>query len=275
MSATTLAATDTHRTVCDQMARRIVLPARPQRIVSLVPSQTELLFDLGVGDRVVGVTRYCVHPDNAREMAANIGGTKRFDLKKIAALRPDLVIGNKEENYAEGIQALAADFPVWMSDIATFEHATDMIRSVGELVGAAEAADSLARDIDRTWSGLAQADGLSAAYLIWKKPWMAAGRDTFIHEVLARLGLNNLFAHQSRYPTFDLAELRNLSPRLLLLSSEPFPFDASHVATLSAQLPDTKVLLVDGEMFSWYGSRLKIAPQYMTRLLAQINGMTK
>lgn len=261
------------RAVVDQMGRRVTVPVKPRRIVSLVPSQTELLFDLGVGDQVAGVTRYCLHPPEARQRCADIGGTKRFDFDAIQALQPDLILGNKEENYPEGIERLAESHPVWMSDIESIEQAVDMIRQVGHLVQRTTAAEALALEIDASWRRLKPLGGLSVVYLIWKKPFMAAGGQTFIHAVLEHLGLRNSVAHLTRYPELPLDKLAALEPDLLLLSSEPFPFTQAHVDELSQAMPSSRVLLVDGEPFSWYGSRMKRAPDYFDRLGSDLEAL--
>ena len=127
--------------IADQMHRKIHLPRFPlRRIISLVPSQTELLYDLGLEEEVVGITKFCVHPPEWFQSKARVGGTKTIHFEKIKALQPDLIIGNKEENEREQIEALAECFPVWMSDIATLEDALDMMLRVGALVDRPEQA---------------------------------------------------------------------------------------------------------------------------------------
>ncbi len=252
------------------MGRSLTVPAAPQRIVSLVPSQTELLFALGVGERVAGVTRYCLHPDEALKRCAVIGGTKRFDVERIRELRPDLAIGNKEENYRDGIERLSEFCPVWLSDIERFDDALAMIGAIGQLTNRADAAAAMTARISAGWSGLPAAGGRRAAYLIWKKPWMAAGCETFVDTVLGRLGFTNVFGDEPRYPEFTLDALRKLRPEIVMLSSEPFPFTHEHVAALADEMPGVRVIRVDGEMFSWYGSRLELAPAYFKTLLAEL-----
>ena len=239
-------------------------------MVSLVPSQTELLFDLGVGARVVGVTKFCIHPAAARQGATVIGGTKNFDLAKIEALRPDLIIGNKEENYREGIEALAAKFPVYVSDVADLPQALEMIRAVGQLVGAEAQAEKLALEIRQPFDGLANARPPGpperVAYLIWRKPWMAVGYGTFIADMLARAGFDNVFGHLARYPEISAAQLAAAAPQRILLSSEPYPFRAKHFAEIQEICPQARVEVVDGELFSWYGSRLRHTATYLAAL---------
>ena len=258
------------RIVTDQMGRIVPVPTAPQRIVSLVPSQTELLFDLGVGERVVGVTKFCIHPKAARKTAAVIGGTKQFDFEKIAALRPDLIIGNKEENYPAGIERLAQEYPVWMSDIVTLPDALAMIRTVGELVNAEAKAVALATEIEASFAALNNSQletrnskPPKALYLIWRQPWMGAGAGTFIHEMLTAGGFDNTLGTQARYPELSAADFRALQPDVVLLSSEPYPFKEKHLAEVAALCPGARVELVDGELFSWYGSRLRHSAVYL------------
>ena len=254
-------------TVTDQMDRRVAVPFPPQRIVSLVPSQTELLFDLGLGERVVGVTKFCIHPAEARQTATVVGGTKNFHFEKIAELQPDLILGNKEENYQEGIEQLAAKFPVWMSDISTLAEALDMIRRVGLITGRKEAAEVLAATIGTSFTELTPAsEPIPAAYFIWRQPYMVAAGGTFIDDLLRRAGFRNVFGHLGRYPEITPKQLRAAAPRQILLSSEPYPFGEKHVAEFQVMCPDAEIRIVDGELFSWYGSRLRHSAEYFRGL---------
>ena len=254
-------------TVTDQLGRRVAVPFPPRRIVSLVPSQTELLFDLGLGEKVVGVTKFCTHPAQARARATVIGGTKNFDFEKIAALKPDLIIGNKEENYSEGIEQLATQFPVWLSDISNLPEALDMIRRVGLIAGAKEKAAAMAAEIDTSFAALATAKTVvSVAYFIWRKPYMVAATGTFIDNMLRSTGFVNAFAAQARYPEISAEQLAAAAPQRILLSSEPYPFSKKHLTEFQAICPAAKVEIVDGELFSWYGSRLLKSAAYFSRL---------
>lgn len=250
----------------DQMHRPVAAPALPQRIISLVPSQTELLYDLGLGERVVGITKFCIHPEEWFRSKPRVGGTKKVDIAKIRALRPDLIIGNKEENERADIEALEKEYPVWMSDINDLDGALDMIRRVGALTGTAAKAEGIATDIEATFAALRPStEGYSVAYLIWRSPWMAAGPGTFIHDMLLRCGYANAFAERTeRYPEVTPAELAAADPDLIFLSSEPYPFAEKHIAELNLVLPGAPVRLVDGEMYSWYGSRLLRSPAYFS-----------
>lgn len=254
-------------TVTDQLGRRVVVPFPPRRIISLVPSQTELLFDLGAANKVAGVTKFCIHPPEARTKAAVIGGTKNFDFEKIDQLKPDLIIGNKEENYQPGIEQLAAKYPVWLSDITTLSEALDMIRRVGFIVGAKDEAQLLVNNIIISLTnGYAKNSLISAAYLIWRKPYMVAAAGTFIDDLLPRAGFANVFAGLSRYPEITAEQLAAAAPERILLSSEPYPFGNKHLAEFQEICPTATIQIVDGELFSWYGSRLQKSAAYFSQL---------
>ena len=259
----------------DQMGHRVAPPAfPPQRIISLVPSQTELLADLGLGERVVGITKFCVRPQAWFREKQRVGGTKTLDFAKIAALQPDLLIGNKEENERAQIEYLAEKHPVWMSDIGTLAHALDMIRRLGQLTDTRVRAEGIAGQIEAGFAALRASSEarrkLSAAYLIWRKPYMAAGSGTFIHEMLGEAGFENVFADRARYPEVAAADLAAARPDVLLLSSEPYPFAEKHLAEFRGICPAAQIRVVDGELFSWYGSRLLYAPAYFRQLREEI-----
>ncbi|MFZ4633478.1 MAG: helical backbone metal receptor, partial [Saprospiraceae bacterium] len=209
----------------DQLERPVALANHPpQRIISLVPSQTELLHNLGLDAEVVGITKFCVHPRTWFDAKTRVGGTKTLNLERIAALEPDLIIGNKEENERTQIEQLSALYPVWMSDVYTLHDALDMIGKVGNLCCRPEAATELIRQVHAAFGTLPAVQPLRAAYLIWRKPYMAAGSHTFIDDMLGRAGFSNVFAHKSRYPEVSAADLAAASAQVILLSSEPFPF---------------------------------------------------
>ncbi len=242
----------------------------PLKIVSLVPSQTELLCDLGLRDRLVGVTRFCIHPHGLKREKTIVGGTKNVKLDVVKALQPDLIIGNREENDKSQIEALAEQFPVWISDIDTLDDALDMISAIGDLTGTANNAANLIYHINAAFDNLtlqtAQHPRRRAAYFIWRKPYMVAASGTFINDMLQRAGFDNVFGHLSRYPEISPDMLAQTSPTVILLSSEPYPFKTKHLAEFQTICPQARVQLVDGEMFSWYGSRLLPAAAYLSRL---------
>jgi ABC-type Fe3+-hydroxamate transport system substrate-binding protein len=254
----------------DQTGRTIELPAIPQRIVSLVPSQTELLYDMGLGASVVGITKFCVHPAQWFRNKTRVGGTKQIKMDILHELSPDLIIANKEENVKEQIQELETHYPVWISDVNDLVSAYRMIEDIGTITGREQEAEQIKQQIRKNFSLYRPpASRPSVAYLIWQKPFMTVGADTFIHAMLEKAGFDNVFADRSRYPEISIDELKSLKPQLLLLSSEPFPFKSQHVIELDKILPATRVLLVDGEMFSWYGSRLQQTPAYFAGLQKQ------
>jgi len=248
----------------DQMGYSITLRNYPQRIISLVPSLTELLFDLGLEEEIVGVTRYCILPEEKAALKIKVGGPKEFRFQVIDGLKPDLIIGNKEENYPEGIRRLQEKYPVWMSDIVTIDDALRMIGSVGKLVNRSRHAEQLVDEIQTGFRDLSFTPQWKVAYLIWKNPWMAAGGNTFIHEMLHLCGFINLFEKKSRYPHVTLDELKEAE--VILFSSEPYPFTPEDVKSFRKRYPIQALCLVDGAMFSWYGSRLKFVAAYYKRL---------
>lgn len=252
----------------DQLHRTIQVPEHPQRIISLVPSQTELLYDLGLGDRVVGITKFCIHPETWFKSKHRVGGTKKVDLDKVRALKPDLIIGNKEENEKKDIEALAEEFPVWMSDIRDLDGALDMIQRLGDLTGTATQATRIAADIAQGFRAMEpREEPRTVAYFIWREPYMVAGHGTFINDMLRRMGLVNVFDEgDARYPTITEQELAEADPEVILLSSEPYPFKEKHILELNMICPGTPVHIVDGELFSWYGSRLLRSPEYFSGL---------
>ena len=253
------------KTFTDQLFSTVEIAFPPKRIISLVPSQTELLFFLQLDDVIAGITKFCIHPEKEIKNKPIVGGTKNFWFDAIDKIQPDLIIGNKEENYQEGIEQLALKYPVWMSDISSIENALQMIKSIGEITDTVSKAESLAKEIELSFAALMVKNPAKVVYLIWKSPWMAAGRNTFINSWLSRLGFLNVIT-ESRYPVLSNEQLRQLNPELVLLSSEPFPFRGNHIQELQAILPKAKIMIVDGEMFSWYGNRMLNAGEYFNCL---------
>lgn len=251
----------------DQMGQQHRISFPPKRIISLVPSQTELLFDLGLDDEIVGITKFCVHPSEKIRNKTKVGGTKKFSIEKIHDLQPDLIIGNKEENYQEGIAELQKQYPVWMSDISSLHDACAMIIEVGRIVNRAAEAGVMAEKIKSGFSQLTvDAKPKRIAYFIWRNPFMVAAQGTFIHEMLTRLGVVNVFNHLNRYPEITKDQLAEQTPDFIFLSSEPYPFSEKHFGEMLEIVPGARVVVVDGEMFSWYGSRLLKVPEYFKKL---------
>lgn len=243
----------------------------PKRIISLVPSQTELLHYLGLEEETVGVTKFCIHPKEWFNNKPKIGGTKNINISAIKKLQPDLIIANKEENVMEKVEALAADFNVLVTDVNSITDALQMIQQIGYLTGKEQTASTLITKIKNEFSKIIVPQSpIKTAYLIWNDPYMAVGNNTFINNIIQTCGLQNIFTHKNRYPEITIAQLSAANCQLILLSSEPYPFKQKHVDELQRQLPEAKVILADGEMFSWYGSRMLYMPAYLKRLIAQI-----
>lgn len=244
----------------------------PARIVSLVPSQTELLHFLGLEAETIAITKFCVHPKEWLGSKKIIGGTKNIHAEQIKNLHPDLIIANKEENVKEQVELLAKGLPVWLTDVNNLAGALQMIQDIGQLTNTSGKAKKLVENIAAGFSQLQiNKAAIPTAYLIWRNPFMTIGGDTFINDMLSRCGLQNIFADKTRYPIISIPGLKEAGCRLLLLSSEPYPFNQKHIEELQVFLPETIILLADGEIFSWYGSRLLAAPDYFKKLMAKIN----
>ena len=255
----------------DQLSRQIFLAKPPLRIISLVPSHTEMLFDLGLADQIVGITRFCIHPSDRVRSKTRVGGTKQLDLATIIALKPDLLIANKEENSKADIEALVQAVPVWISDINTLTDAYNMILSIGEITDRKPAAEKMVTGIREGFNSLNPEPALRdirVAYFIWRKPYMLAGKSTFIDHILELAGFTNA-TDLDRYPEVTPEAIRQLNPDVIFLSSEPYPFSERHLMEFQDLCPQVKVVFVDGEMFSWYGSRLLHTSSYLTKIISE------
>jgi ABC-type Fe3+-hydroxamate transport system substrate-binding protein len=256
--------------VTDQLGFMVEVPDLPRRIVSLVPSITELLAHLALDKEVLGITKFCEFPEEWRKTKVRVGGTKNPDVKAIELLNPDLIIGNKEENTQEMLLKLKTRFPVWISDIENLEQAVQMIEALGALTRRSMMATELNQQIGAAFRQIEPVrPAKRCLYLIWRNPYMVAGSHTFIDDMLKRCGFENAAANlEGRYPELDEDGIRSLAPDLVLLSSEPYPFKDSHANELRALLPNTsRCMLVDGTYFSWYGSRLVESPTYFKKVL--------
>lgn len=243
----------------------------PQRIVSLVPSLTEYLYSLGLEEEVVGLTKFCVHPEGWKKEKTIVGGTKNLRMDTIRALKPDLIVANKEENEKKQVTELAEEFQVYMSVIGDFNEALEELATIAECCGLEQEGKRLLSEILKKKEPHASRErAFRAIYLIWKNPWMAVGGDTFIHDMMEMAGFENMLEDQLRYPTVELEQMKALEPEYILLSSEPFPFKKVHCEELERACPNSKILLVDGELFSWYGSRLLKSFDYFKELRRDI-----
>ena len=257
----------------DHLNRTIAIPSSVKRIVSLVPSQTELLADLKLNDEVVGITNFCIYPPEWFKSKNRVGGTKNFNINKIRELNPDLIIANKEENSKSKLEILINDYPVWISDVRDLSSALDMINSVGKIVQRESIATEIKNNIQKSFNDNIKLSSSvkKVAYLIWNNPLMTINQDTFIHQMISINGWKNCFAsHSSRYPEITMNELKESSPDLVFLSSEPFPFSSKHLNQFKKEIPSTKAVLVNGEYFSWYGSKLLKSPNYFNQLKREL-----
>lgn len=251
----------------DQIGNTLQLPKNPKRIISIVPSQSEFLWDLGLREELIGITKFCIHPEEMFRSIERVGGTKKLDLDKIRKLKPDLIIGNKEENERSQIEELQKEFPVWMSDIYTFEDSFEMMNGLAAILNKEAETKQIVEKLKNSLTSIKNKfTEQRVAYFIWNKPYMCAARNTFIDHVLEHLGFKNALEAQSRYPEMNEKHLKEINPQICFLSSEPFPFKEEHVKELQEILPESKIHIVDGEVFSWYGTRLLYLESYVGTL---------
>ena len=258
-------------TFTDQLNREITLAHTPKRIISLVPSQTELLFDLGLEDRIVGITKFCVHPYHFKSTKTVVGGTKKVDIEKIKLLEPDFIICNKEENTEEMVAQLSTICPVWVTNILTLEDNFQLISDFGQLFNCRTEAQKW---IDKINFGLTDFKLFiqnrpikKAAYFIWKNPYMVAGEGTYINTLLELNHFKNIYEEKGRYPEVEIKKLRlEGDPDVVLLPSEPYPFKEEDAFEIGRYTHHAKTVFVDGELFSWYGTRLLKAFPYFKQM---------
>ena len=245
------------------------------RIVSLCPSLTELVFDLGRGADLVGRTAWCVHPEDRVEAIEKVGGTKTPDVARIAGLRPDLVLMNEEENRVEDAQALrAAGLLLHVSMPRDARATAQMVRSIGAAIERVGEAEKIALDIEarsaRVIEAARGARPVRWAYLIWRKPFMSVNQDTFVSALLDQAGGENIFAASpERYPTVEVRELVAHSPDVIFLCTEPFPFQDKHRDELAQAtgFSRERFVIADGELLSWHGSRTPRGIDYAESLI--------
>lgn len=256
------------------LGRIVEVPHHPSRIISLCPSQTLTLADLGCADRLAGITRFCIHPDSVWRSATRVGGTKRINYETIQSLEPDLIIAEKEENTREMIHQLEQLYPVYVTDVTDFSSSFEMVRRLGTLTHTESAASVINQEIEYALNRILPLPEIEVAYLIWREPWMVAGRDTFIQSVLEKCGFRNVFTSlPGRYPEISPEWLADANPAVVLLSDEPYPFAEKHIQEFRDVLPHAEFRLVNGEFFSWYGSRMREAHTYLNPLLHSLRNL--
>lgn len=259
----------------DMTGRTVLIPDQPQRIISLCPSQTATLAELGIGNRLAGITKFCVHPEEVWKNTPRVGGTKKINFDKIREIQPDLIICEKEENTAAMVAELEKEYPVFVTDVTDIESSLEMCSWLGRLIQAEDAATALNRRIQASLNAVNPLQGREVAYFIWKEPFMVAGRNTFIQSVLETCGLNNVFtALPGRYPEVSVSWIQSAAPEFIFLSSEPYPFTEQHFQLFQEILPAAKIMVVDGEYFSWYGAHMQHAADYLNPLLSKMREMT-
>lgn len=260
------------KNLIDQIGRSISLEKTPKRIISLVPSQTELLSDLGLKDMIVGVTKFCVHPYDMKSKAGIVGGTKQVHINRIQALQPDIILCNKEENTKDIVEACESICPVHVSDIFNMSDSLALIQQYGKIfdveVTASRLVDKITLERESFDRFVKTKPKLNVVYFIWRRPWMVAANSTFINHLMQLNNFENQYQADERYPEIQLEV--NEAIDLVLLSSEPYPFKEAHKKELSKFYPNAKLELIDGEMFSWYGSRLTKAFKYFKQLRSSL-----
>ena len=242
----------------------------PKRIISLVPSQTELLVDLGLENSIVGITKFCIHPSGLRKIKTIVGGTKTINFDKIKSLSPDIILCNKEENTKKIVMDCQQIAPTHVSDIYTLNDAQELIKEYGQIFDSKTKSNKIIEKLNLLQNDfhefIKKKPSKKVAYFIWKNPWMVAANNTFINHLLELNKFDNVFKNLERYPEVEIEEIiKKEDIDLILLSSEPFPFKEKHILELK-KITKTKTILVDGELFSWYGSRLLTAFDYFKEL---------
>lgn len=248
----------------DQIGTELIFEKTPQRIISLVPSITELLIELGAADSIIGRTKFCIYPQEKIKSIQKVGGTKNPQIDKIIELKPDLIIANKEENLKEHIALLSQNTNCYVSEIKSVDEALRMINDLGLILNKEQQALDINNKINEARQALKTKNQTrSVLYLIWNNPYMSVGHDTYINSFLNEIGYKNILPENTfRYPTIDLESIKELSPQKLLLSDEPFPFKEKHRQELQTLLPNIEVELINGSYCSWYGSRILAALNY-------------
>jgi len=265
--------------LCDDLSRTIRLEAPARRIVSLVPSITETLFALGAGERIAGITDYCIHPEDQVRAKPKMGGTKSFSVRRILDLEPDLILANAEENRKHQVDALEqAGLKVFVTFPKTIDGCLKMIADAAALTDTSEAAQAILASIKRSRSDARKRTSDPPARVlcpIWKDPYMTINRDTFVDDVIRSCGGRNIFEDSpERYPKFSLAEAARRQPEIVILPTEPYHFtevDIPGIEEMGDAVPacrSHRIYVVEGELLSWYGPRLARALSEISILIA-------
>lgn len=264
----------------DALGRTLEVKSPPRRIVSLVPSLTEALFVLGVGEAVVGVSDFCVEPREAVAAKTKVGGTKALDVARVLSLRPDLVVASAEENRREDIRALVqAGLPVFVTLPTTVAGAIDLLEQLAGMTGAVEAGARVVAEARETLAGVEAANEgrqpVRTFCPIWRNPWMTIGPDTYMHDFVTVCGGDNVFGlRHERYPRVQLSEMAERDPEVVLLPDEPYRFEFKHVSEISAfrevsAVRDGRIYLLEGKHLCWYGPRIAGSLRYVSGLMGE------
>ncbi|WP_299336076.1 ABC transporter substrate-binding protein [uncultured Psychroserpens sp.] len=258
----------------DQLKRLLEFETTPKRIISLVPSQTELLVDLGLEASIVGVTKFCVHPEYLRKEKTIVGGTKAVNMNKIKALKPDIILCNKEENTQEMVSELETIAAVHVSDINNLDDCYELIKMYSALFKIKSKGEQLISVINNERNVFREKflnrKQCKVAYFIWKNPWMVCANHTFVNVMMTEAGFDNVFKKRERYPEVLLDDPLLNDAEVILLSSEPFPFKEKDKQEFFVKYPNKQVIIIDGELFSWYGSRLKYSYKYFGTIFEKL-----
>ncbi len=259
----------------DQLGREISLKNTPKRIISLVPSQTELLCDLDLENELVGITKFCVHPYHLKSTKTIVGGAKKVDFKKNKALNPNFILCNKEENSFDFLPELEKIAPTYFSNVTTIQDSINLINDLGTLLNRrTESANLIAKinfKLNDFKAFIKDKPTRKAAYFIWANPWMVAGNKTYINELLKLNKFENIYNNMSRYPKIDIHKIRHEGdPEVIILSSEPFSFKDEHAMEIGSYTNRAVTVFGDGELFSWFGSRILHSFDYFKELHAKL-----
>ena len=266
------------QTVKDCLGKEMSIPKNITKIVSLVPSISELIYDLNIEKKLIGVTKFCIHPKYFQIEKTVVGGVQEFDIEKIKELKPDVVFASKDENFEEEILELQKFVPVYVTDVKSVDEAKQMIVNFGELLSCRNDASKIIMKIDMQLNDLAKVtDDLlyrSGAYFVWNEPWVAAGKDTFVNSMLKLVKINNVFEDlKERYPMVTGANIHLGNPDIVMLPSEPYKFEDQQAFEISSHTHDAATYFVDGEAFAWYGSRLIKSLDYLKLLALKFKEM--
>lgn len=258
------------KTVTDHLGRELSYSFPPKRIISFCPAITETMYHLHLQKEVVGRTRFCIHPQPEVNEAINVGGTKDMKLDRIHDVKPDFIIAEKEENTKEMVEELEKHYPVFVFEIQTYDDALRMIQDLGDITNRMTEAQRMIFDINTKFKQLPHMKNARVAYVIWKNPYMVVGKNTYIQSLLQKMGFVNPFIdYEGRYPAISEEDLWDAQLDYLFLATEPFPFQEKHVKEFRKQLPHTKPMIIDGEMF-WYGAKMLEAVHYFKETFTKI-----